>query len=147
LFIKDTALTSLSGLYNLTSVGGALIVSSNPSLASLSGLENITSIRGYLHISSDTGLTSLNALSNITSIEGNLTIFNTALNNLCALYYVKLDSSAHLKIRLNTSLSMDTAYALENQLRYNGFTGTADISDNNGTFQSFCDNDNEVKAI
>jgi hypothetical protein len=33
---------------------------------------------------------------------------------------------------------------LETQLRENGFTGTADIRDNNGTVQVFCDNDNDT---
>jgi hypothetical protein len=34
---------------------------------------------------------------------------------------------------------MDTAYALETQLRNNGFTGTADIHDNNGTGLVTCE--------
>jgi len=40
----------LTGLDNLTSIGGNLIIRSNDALASLSGLNNLTSIGGSLII-------------------------------------------------------------------------------------------------
>ena len=45
-----TALTSLSGLENVTSIGGELRIYSNDALTSLSGLENLASIWGGLWI-------------------------------------------------------------------------------------------------
>jgi hypothetical protein len=118
--VKNDALTSLDGLKNLTSVGRFLRIDANPILTSLSGLESLTSVGRFLYI-----------------------IGNNALVNLCALYNVTLGVN-ELNISYNTELPMNTAYAMETQLRYNGFTGTAIIYDNTGTGQVFCDNDGDT---
>lgn len=137
LTIRNTTLTNLSGLENLTSVGKYLVISFNYSLTSLTGLENLTSVGEDLGIIYNTSLTSLTELNNLTTV-GELQIRgNAALANLCALYNVNLGGDS-LTIYNHTVLPMDTAYALETQLRYNGFTGTADIHDNYGTVQIFC---------
>jgi hypothetical protein len=127
LTIEHTALTSLTGLENLTSVGWdfrGLIIWRNDALASLSGLNNLTSVGGDLYIGE-----------------------NNALTNLCALYDTNF-AGDELSIYENTLLSMETAYALETQLRSNGFTGTADIFNNNGSGIVCCgslsDNDNDL---
>jgi hypothetical protein len=65
---------------------------------------------------------------------------NTALTNLCALYNANV-AGDELSISDNTLLSMDTANALEAQLRINGFKGTASILNNNGSGLVTCDND------
>jgi hypothetical protein len=147
LFITGNyALTSMNGLSNLTSVSGVLTISSN-ALAGLSGLSNITSVGGSLFIGTNNALTSLDGLDNITSVGGDLGIYNNfSLTNLCALYNVNLGNNA-LYISYNTELSMDTAYALEVQLRSNGFTGASDISNNSGSGLVTCDIDNDGDGI
>jgi hypothetical protein len=57
---------------------------------------------------------------------------NDVLTDLCALYNMNLFGD-RLFIWENIDLSMATAYALETQLRSNGFTGTSSIHDNDGT--------------
>ena len=56
---------SLTGLENITSIGGRLQIERNNELTSLTGLENITSIGGELRIGWNNGLTSLTGLENI----------------------------------------------------------------------------------
>ena len=83
---SNTALTSLTGLDNITSIGGELRIYYNDALASLTGLDNITSIGGELYISVHFVLTSLTALDNLTSIGGNLIIgSNPDLTSLAGL--------------------------------------------------------------
>jgi hypothetical protein len=91
-----------------------------------------------LRIRYNDSLTSLSGLDNIASMGENFLsaefyIYNNyALTNLCALYNVILDGD-NLGIYENTNLSMATANALETQLRINGYTGAAYISDNYGS--------------
>jgi hypothetical protein len=140
----NDALTSLSELENITSVGGYLVIAWNDALTSLSGLNNITSVGGELSIDSNPSLTSLSGLENLSNVGGNLWITNNhSLNDVCALYDVNLTGN-NLYIYDNILLSMDTAYALESQLRYNGFTGTAYIQDNNGSGLVACDIDDDI---
>jgi hypothetical protein len=125
-------LTSLTALQNITSVGG-LRIYGNDALTNLTGLQNITSLGGYLYIVNNDALTSLNGLSNLTSVSGSLYIqSNDVLTSLGDLYKLNLKGT-QLEIYENNNLCMDTAYALEEKLRSNGFTGTADIHDNQGT--------------
>jgi hypothetical protein len=49
-----------------------------------------------------------------------------------------------LDIYENEHLSMNTVYALETQLRYNGFNGDSFIRYNTGSTQVFCDNDGDL---
>jgi PKD repeat protein len=72
--IDDTALTDLTGLGSLTSIGGTLFFNTNSQLSSLTGLERLTSIGGYLEIFGNPLLTSLNGLEALTSIGGNVYI-------------------------------------------------------------------------
>jgi hypothetical protein len=139
LTIQDYPWFDLSELDNLTSVGGSLIIEYNDALTSLDGLHNISGVSENLFIYGNDALTNLNGLSGLSGVEGNLYIQqNSVLTNLCALYNVNLFGD-NLYIYNNTSLSMDTAYALEAQLRSNGFTGIADIHDNNGSELVSCD--------
>jgi hypothetical protein len=141
----NTALTILSGLENITSVDGTLYITYNTALASLSGLENITSVSGTLVISDNAALASLSGLEGLTSVDGNLFITdNAALTNLCALYYLTLEG-CELVITDNPMLSMDTAYALETQLRLFTWSCFSDwhpvISNNNGSEPVICDSE------
>ncbi|MEA3479070.1 MAG: hypothetical protein U9R60_12870 [Bacteroidota bacterium] len=83
---ENNAITNLSGLSILTSIGEYLWIKSNGDLNSLEGLENITSIGGYLHIDNNNDLTSLAGLDNLTSIGGYLWInYNDELTSLSGL--------------------------------------------------------------
>ena len=82
----NNALTSLTGLENLISIGGSLEIEDNDALTSLTGLDNVTSIGGGFDISSNDSLTSLLGLDNVTSIGGNIEIgFNNSLTSLTGL--------------------------------------------------------------
>jgi hypothetical protein len=84
------AITNLTGLTSLTTVGDGISIDNNSNLTSLNGLNNLSSITGSfdtlgegigLKISNNDGLTSVTALGNLTSLNGNLTISS---NNLLA---------------------------------------------------------------
>ena len=80
---KNTDITNLDGLANLTSVGGGLFIDANSSLTSLNGLANLISVGGGLLIYSNGALTNLDGLASLTSVEGFLQIYNNAsLTNL-----------------------------------------------------------------
>jgi len=81
----NDALTTLTGLDNVTSIGGDFRIyhhwygSDSSALTSLTGLEGLISIGGDLHIGDSFGgelllLTSLTGLDNVTSIGGDLLI-------------------------------------------------------------------------
>jgi len=65
-------LTSLSGLNNLTTIGDSLFIWNNPLLTNLSGLDNLTTINGDLLIIANENLISLSGLDNISVIGGGL---------------------------------------------------------------------------
>lgn len=71
---NNPLLTNLSGLNNVTSIGGGLYISYNNALLSLSGLDNLTSIEGDLLIEGNYSLTNLLGLINMTHIGGDLEI-------------------------------------------------------------------------
>jgi hypothetical protein len=50
ILVHNNALTSLTGLENLTSIGGYLLIMDNNALTSLTGLESLTSIGDHLSI-------------------------------------------------------------------------------------------------
>jgi hypothetical protein len=134
LSIKDNdALTTLTGLHNITNIGNDLKIFDNSALTSLTGLNALTSIGEDLWIQNNEALTSLTGLETLASIGAFLRIrYNDALTRLSGLYKVNY-IRYQFYINDNNNLCMDTAYALEDKLRKNGFTGTANISNNNGT--------------
>lgn len=84
--INGTDITNLSGLSNITSIGGDLWIHSNSQLQSLSGLENVSSIEGKLWIIDNDAITNLIGLDNLSSVEGDLVISqNDNLQNLVGL--------------------------------------------------------------
>ena len=122
-----------------TEITGSMSIGST-SLTDLTGLEGLTRLRGFLTIQYNNQLTSLSGLENLTNLGGyGLGIFfNNALTNLCALYNVN-NTGDLLNIYGNTLLSMETALALETQLISNGFTGTSEIENNDGSGLVTCD--------
>jgi hypothetical protein len=101
LVISGSSITSLEGLFNLTSVGGHLFIKDNvaltnpPGLTNLDGLSSLTSVGGDLHIDELYALTNLDGLANLTSVGFNLYIRNneslTALDGLSSLTSVGTD--------------------------------------------------------
>ncbi|MCD4745318.1 MAG: hypothetical protein K8R58_03370, partial [Bacteroidales bacterium] len=82
----NPVLTSLTGLDNVTSIGGHIEITYSNALTSLTGLDNVTSIGGYLWIKHNDALTSLIGLDNVTSIGGHLWItYNDALTSITGL--------------------------------------------------------------
>jgi hypothetical protein len=100
----NPALTSLTGLENITYIGGSFEIYYNHILTSLTGLEGITSIGDDLYIEHNDALTSLTGLDNLTFIGGALSIdHNDSLNNLTGLEglpsiwgYLSIDGNAAL---------------------------------------------------
>jgi Secretion system C-terminal sorting domain/Receptor L domain len=81
--VGSTTMNSLSGLDKLTSIGGSLGVGHNHVMTSLSGLNSLTSIGGVLGVSQNAVLTSLNGLNSLTSIGGWVQmVSNIALTSL-----------------------------------------------------------------
>jgi hypothetical protein len=79
-------LTNLSGLESLSSIGDYFWVYGCDSLTNLTGLENLTFIGGGLKIASNSYLANLEGLENLDSIGGTLTIHdNIHLTTLLAL--------------------------------------------------------------
>jgi len=71
---ESGSITNLSGLQNITSIGGHLLIENNDNLTNLSGLNNLTSIRASLTISENDNLTSLSGLENLTAVDFDSTI-------------------------------------------------------------------------
>jgi len=97
---NNDALTDLSGLENITTVGGGLLISQLPQVTSLSGLENITLVGGDLLISQLPQVTSLSGLANVTTVGGGLGISNvpqltslSSLGNITSLGSLNISSN------------------------------------------------------
>ncbi|KAA3625029.1 MAG: hypothetical protein DWP94_02060 [Flavobacterium sp.] len=76
---------SISGINNLSEVGGELEILSHPPLANIDALESLVSV-GSLTLYNINTLTNLNGLSNLVSIINDLYISdNDELTNLCGL--------------------------------------------------------------
>jgi len=100
----NPSLTNLSGLSNVTSIGGELWIWDNDVLTSLSGLDNVTSIGGDLRIEWNDALTSLSGLDNVTSIGGDLFIMHSTLTSLSGMDNVT-SIGGHLWLEANASLT------------------------------------------
>jgi len=74
-----TSITDLSGLSQISSIGGILIIKDNEALSNLSGLQLLTAAEGGIHIDNNDALQNLHALANVTNMQGELTIRNNAI--------------------------------------------------------------------
>ena len=94
--VGNPLLSNLSGLGNLASIGGDLLLGHNDTLTSLSGLDNLSYLGGSLLIGLGGGgsskstasmksLTSIEALGNLSIVPGELYIGNTGLHGLSGL--------------------------------------------------------------
>ncbi len=114
---ENPALSSLSGLGILTSIGGDVEIKFSNSLTNLSGLDNLDHIGGNLNIYGNDILESLAGLGDLTSIDGNFLIGhywgygNPALTSLSGLDNLN-SIGGYLWILANETLSSLTG--LEN---------------------------------
>lgn len=81
--IERSALTSINGLNNLSTINGHAYIGLNPSLTQINNLNNLTNIDGSLNITNNPLLSSLSGLNKLTNVGSFLKIWdNTALNNI-----------------------------------------------------------------
>jgi hypothetical protein len=121
-FHNNDVITNLSGLENLTTIGGDLRIWDNNALTSLSSLENLTSIDGNLDIYRNAALTSLSGLENLTSIGGWLRIGrNDALTSLGMTGLQRVDGD--FEVTDNQQLCTSLAEELMNQVLAGGGIG------------------------
>ncbi|MCD4731507.1 MAG: hypothetical protein K8R74_12960, partial [Bacteroidales bacterium] len=86
---NGNSISDLSGLNNITSIGGFLKIEGNEELTSLTGLDNVTYIGSDLSLIMNNSLTNLVGLDNLTSIGGDLSISgNENLSSLTGLINV-----------------------------------------------------------
>jgi predicted GH43/DUF377 family glycosyl hydrolase len=122
-------ITNLSGLDNITSIGGSLLIHFNNALTSLIGLDNVAAIGGDLEIDDNASLTSLSRLDKVTSIGGDLRIrWHNILTNISGLDNINAGSISNLYISENDSLTTCEVQCICDYLSAPG--GTIEIYDN-----------------
>lgn len=104
-FMSGFGLYDLSGIAQITAVGGDLMIA-NTELINLTGLENLKSVGGALTIRSNWDLQTIDALSNLESVGGQYMIigYNYALEDLKAFEYTDFQLS-HVSITYNNTLT------------------------------------------
>jgi hypothetical protein len=143
--ISGSDITNLSGLNNLTSIGGRFEIYDNAALTSLTGLENLSSIGGFLEIGGwDEGdgnpsLTSLVGLEGLISIGGLGIGGNDVLTSLSGLNNINGSSISYLTINYNPLLSTCAVKSICDYLV--SPNGTVEIHDN----AAGCNSEAEVK--
>lgn len=120
--LASDVITSLAPLQNLTTVGGAIIISENHSITSLNGLGKITSA-GALEISFNGALQDISGLGSLTTVSGPVSINgNTSLMSLTGLNNT-LAINGDLTIRNNPALSFcNVAPVCNYQKNHSAFT-------------------------
>jgi len=128
LFItSNPALIDLSGLKSLTLVKERLVISRNYALTSLTGLENLTAA-GELLLSSNSALTTLVALENLTSV-GDLWInWNIALTTLAGLESINSPVMGSVNIEGNSSLTSIAALKNIPSIKYSLVTSRNNLT-------------------
>jgi len=101
---SNNALTDLSGIGNLLSIGGSLYINNDSSLVNLAGINSLLLIGGVLYVADNRSLTSLMGLGNLSVIGSDLIIRNNPLlTNLSSLINVD-ELNGELTIEDNESL-------------------------------------------
>lgn len=128
-----TAITNLSPLSNITSIGGSLDINNNALLTNLNGLSGLLSVGQDLNISLNPALTDVNGLSNLTTLNGFLNVNeNAALTSISGLQNVNpatISGNIGLNITNNPLL---TVCDLPNFCSYLGTNGAKNIQGNAG---------------
>ena len=116
--ISNSMLTSLYGLHNITSIGGALIVNSNENVLTL-GLESLTTIGTHMWISSNDSLITMNGLEGLTSIGQELRFYeNDSLTSLAGLEGI---NNVGGNVSINGNLLLLSLTGLDNLTTIGGF--------------------------
>lgn len=133
--VAGDVVTSLAPLQNLTTVGGAIIISENHSLTSLNGLGKVTSA-GALEISFNSALQDIGGLGSLTAVSGSVNINgNASLATLTGLNN-NLIINGDLSIRNNPALSLCNVTPVCNyQKSHSSFT-YLNVSGNTGPCSS-----------
>ena len=135
-----TALMSLTGLDNVTSVGQTVRIYMNASLESLSGLDNLETIAQNLRITNNDALADITALHKLTSVGENLRIYmNAALTSLSGLDNV---SSVGDNLRITNNGALSSLAALSNLTSIEGELTV----DNNDALESLTGLENIAEA-
>lgn len=129
LTISYTSLANLTGLDNITFIGGSCNMYSNDTLISLSGFDNLETIDGSLILGSyhywsgtsgNENLLSLEAMESLTTIGGNLTIVGnhsiTSLSGLDSLNFIGGDLTIGSDSSLTSLTGLESLTSLEGDL-------------------------------
>lgn len=100
--IENTSLTDFSGLNNLDSINGSVMILNNPELTHLTGLEALKKVNGNIDIWGNEVLQDLSGLDSLASAHGIYFTENAALINLSGME--SLTSCGQLLIESNNSL-------------------------------------------
>ena len=105
LLAGTSAIDDISGLINITSVSGNVLVRGNFGLTSINGLGGLTTVGGDLTFDTNVNIPNLDALSNLITVGGNFTIdFISDITNVAGLS--SLDSvGGFLTLRDNRDLA------------------------------------------
>ncbi len=76
-----SGVTDLTFLSNITAIQGSLIITDSPGLLTLSGLDNLTSVGGELWLF-DLGISDLGALGQLASVGGELSLYNLGISDV-----------------------------------------------------------------
>ena len=110
---RDSNITNLNGLSNITLVGGGLRIL-DTDLVNLDGLENIRSVAGYLEIAFNDRLADVSGLRNIRSVELDLRVeynkFLSSIVGLASLTSVGRDIFIEANIRPHRYCRHERAY-------------------------------------
>ncbi|MEI9936726.1 MAG: hypothetical protein WDO69_05835 [Pseudomonadota bacterium] len=86
LHIDSSSLPAISGLGNLTTIGGDLTITNNSTLSNVGGLSGLQNVTGNVSIQSNPALANISGFSALSGITGYLYIYNNAaLANLSGL--------------------------------------------------------------
>jgi len=109
-FTNPGGFTAIQGLNNLNSIGGNLIIESNPFLSNINGLNNLSYIGGGLSIGYNPHLASFNGFASLDSIFDKVDIWeNSSLSTLVGLNELKFIKS---DININSDSSLTNLQGL-----------------------------------
>ena len=115
-------LTTLTGLDNITAIGGHLLVYFNNVLSDLNGLNSVNSIGGALYIENNQALNSLSGLESLNSIGSTFTRGFSIKNNNVLINLNGLEQLTSLQgfLRINNNDMLSNISGLENLMSING---------------------------
>ena len=143
--IKETRLTDLKGLDNLTTIEGEFTLSGNNRLKNISSLTKLTSIGGLIIYGCDS-LTNLSGLINLTYLGGKLFISNNdKINSIAALAEINSIGGSLSIIRnkrLKNLVGLENVISIGNNLifrlnTFTIFTGLSNLTSIEGNFEVY----------